>query len=69
MDFSHEDENVEEGLRLVAKGVLAHGTTSFCPTLVTSLPEFYHKVMSSTILLSCIKCNNGLNPFCRLLEE
>nr|CAG4634791.1 EOG090X06GX [Alona affinis] len=45
VDFSHDDENVEEGLKTVAKGMLAHGTTSFCPTLVTSPPEFYHKVI------------------------
>nr|CAG4650982.1 EOG090X06GX [Simocephalus serrulatus] len=45
IDFSHDSENIEEGLKIVAKGMLAHGTTSFCPTLVTSPTEFYHQVI------------------------
>jgi len=45
VDFSQDDDNIEVGLEVVAKGILAYGTTSFCPTLVTSSPEFYNKVM------------------------
>ena len=45
MDFSHDSETIEEGLKVVAKGLLAYGTTSFCPTLVTSSPEYYHKAI------------------------
>ena len=44
MDFSKDDDNIAMGLKAVAQGLLASGTTSFCPTLVTSTPEFYHKV-------------------------
>lgn len=44
-DFSFNTENVEKGVDLVAKGLLAHGVTSFCPTLVTSPSEVYHKVL------------------------
>lgn len=29
----------------VSKGLLAHGVTSFCPTLVTSPTETYHQVL------------------------
>nr|CAG4650160.1 EOG090X06GX [Sida crystallina] len=45
VDFSQDGETIDEGLKTVAKGILAYGTTSFCPTLVTSPPEFYHKVI------------------------
>lgn len=45
IDFSENRENVEEGVAKVAKGLLAHGVTSFCPTIVTSPPETYHRVL------------------------
>ncbi|XP_034239717.1 N-acetylglucosamine-6-phosphate deacetylase [Thrips palmi] len=45
IDFSHNTENIEAGIEIVARGLLAHGVTSFCPTLVTSTPEVYQKVL------------------------
>jgi N-acetylglucosamine-6-phosphate deacetylase len=45
VDFSHDSETIEEGLKVVAKGLLAYGTTSFCPTLVTSSPIYYHQAI------------------------
>lgn len=45
IDFSYNTENVEAGIELVARGLLAHGVTSFCPTLVTSFREVYDKVL------------------------
>ncbi|XP_044728672.1 N-acetylglucosamine-6-phosphate deacetylase [Chrysoperla carnea] len=45
VDFSQESENVEEDVRKVSKGLLAHGVTAFCPTLVTSPKHVYHKVI------------------------
>ncbi|XP_069680305.1 N-acetylglucosamine-6-phosphate deacetylase [Periplaneta americana] len=42
VDFSYNDD-VEDGVQKVAKGLLAHGVTAFCPTLVTSPPYVYKK--------------------------
>ncbi|CAH2307648.1 N-acetylglucosamine-6-phosphate deacetylase [Pelobates cultripes] len=33
------------GISLVGRKILSHGVTSFCPTLVTSPPYVYHKVI------------------------
>jgi len=45
VDFSYDVATVEAGIEKVAKGLLAHGVTSFCPTLVTSPTETYHQVI------------------------
>ncbi|KAK6475994.1 N-acetylglucosamine-6-phosphate deacetylase-like [Huso huso] len=45
IDFSLATDDVKGGVTLVAKKILAHGVTSFCPTLVTSPPHIYHKVL------------------------
>lgn len=52
-DFSQPSEDVSEGVSIVAKKILEHGVTSFCPTLVTSPPSVYHKVLPQ------IKVQNG----------
>uniref|UniRef100_G1TVZ8 N-acetylglucosamine-6-phosphate deacetylase n=1 Tax=Oryctolagus cuniculus TaxID=9986 RepID=G1TVZ8_RABIT len=46
VDFSQATEDVGSGVSLVARRILSHGVTSFCPTLVTSPPEVYHKTTS-----------------------
>ncbi|KAL2718498.1 N-acetylglucosamine-6-phosphate deacetylase [Vespula squamosa] len=53
IDFSHNIENVEEGINKVAKKLLEYGVTSFCPTLVTSPSDTYYKVLPK------IKKQNG----------
>ncbi|XP_069036961.1 N-acetylglucosamine-6-phosphate deacetylase [Lepisosteus oculatus] len=53
IDFSQATNDVKGGIDLVAKKVLAHGVTSFCPTLVTSPPDIYHKVLPE------VKVHNG----------
>ncbi|XP_034750925.1 N-acetylglucosamine-6-phosphate deacetylase [Etheostoma cragini] len=45
IDFSQASDNVSSGVSFVAKKILQHGVTSFCPTLVTSPPAVYHKVL------------------------
>lgn len=45
IDFANNCEAVESGIALVASGILAHGVTSFCPTVVTSSPDLYRKVL------------------------
>uniref|UniRef100_A0A8C0X0D9 N-acetylglucosamine-6-phosphate deacetylase n=1 Tax=Castor canadensis TaxID=51338 RepID=A0A8C0X0D9_CASCN len=49
VDFSKATEDVGSGVALVAQRILSHGVTSFCPTLVTSPPEVYHKVRSGSL--------------------
>ncbi|XP_030836998.1 N-acetylglucosamine-6-phosphate deacetylase-like [Strongylocentrotus purpuratus] len=44
-DFSSEPELVSEGIQKVAQGILSHGVTSFCPTLITSSPDTYRKII------------------------
>ena len=46
VDFSsfENDSAAERGIKLVAKRLLEHGVTGFCPTLVTGLPEYYQRV-------------------------
>ncbi|KAM7347807.1 N-acetylglucosamine-6-phosphate deacetylase [Cochliomyia hominivorax] len=46
VDFSFDIDTVEEGINKVAKGLITNGVTSFCPTLVTSPPETYRKVIT-----------------------
>lgn len=45
VDFSQPSDKVAEGVSDVSKKILQHGVTSFCPTLVTSPPDVYHKVL------------------------
>ncbi|CAK6979480.1 N-acetylglucosamine-6-phosphate deacetylase isoform X2, partial [Scomber scombrus] len=53
IDFSQPSEDVSTGISFVAKKILEHGVTSFCPTLVTSPPAVYHKVLPQ------VKVHNG----------
>lgn len=45
VDFSFDTETVEEGIHKVADGLIKNGVTSFCPTIVTSPPATYRKVL------------------------
>ncbi|XP_026326756.1 N-acetylglucosamine-6-phosphate deacetylase [Hyposmocoma kahamanoa] len=45
IDFSYNHENVEQGIEKVAKELLKHGVTAFCPTMVTSDKETYRQIL------------------------
>uniref|UniRef100_A0A3P8VRX8 N-acetylglucosamine-6-phosphate deacetylase n=1 Tax=Cynoglossus semilaevis TaxID=244447 RepID=A0A3P8VRX8_CYNSE len=53
VDFSQDSQDVAAGVSFVAKNILEHGVTSFCPTLVTSPCSVYHKVLPQ------VKVHNG----------
>lgn len=42
-DFSSDD--LESSLKAVSKGILQHGVTSYCPTIVTSPPDVYQRAL------------------------
>ncbi|XP_077862428.1 N-acetylglucosamine-6-phosphate deacetylase-like [Saccoglossus kowalevskii] len=44
-DFSSEHEKLEKGLSEIAKYLLTHGITSFCPTVISSEKLFYPKIL------------------------
>uniref|UniRef100_A0A1I7U665 N-acetylglucosamine-6-phosphate deacetylase n=1 Tax=Caenorhabditis tropicalis TaxID=1561998 RepID=A0A1I7U665_9PELO len=43
--YNSNDDDYKSGLSSVAKQLLTHGVTSFAPTVITSSPEIYHKVL------------------------
>lgn len=45
VDFSHDVDTIEPGLKTVAKGLLPHGVTSFCPTIISSKEDIYRKIV------------------------
>jgi len=45
VDFSVDTDHLPTDLQRVAKGVLEHGVTAFCPTVITSHPTLYRKVL------------------------
>ena len=52
MDFSHlAAGGVAEGVATVARGLLAHGVTAFCPTVISAASDYYRAV--SVCIQSC----------------
>lgn len=52
-------QEITDGVCRVAKHLLEHGVTAFCPTIVTSTPEYYKRVSSelnSLIELTLFLC-------------
>ncbi|KAI0242454.1 N-acetyl-glucosamine-6-phosphate deacetylase [Massospora cicadina] len=48
VDFTGDCDTFERGLSEVSIGLLKQGTTAFCPTIVSSRPEVYAKVLPYT---------------------
>ncbi|CEP07736.1 hypothetical protein [Parasitella parasitica] len=44
-DYEGSEEKLANDIAIVAKGLLQNGCTAFCPTVVTSAPEVYSKVL------------------------
>lgn len=44
-DFSNDNVDIEKAIDSVARGIVASGVTSFCPTLITQSPESYKKII------------------------
>ncbi|XP_037087986.1 N-acetylglucosamine-6-phosphate deacetylase-like isoform X2 [Pollicipes pollicipes] len=44
-DFAFDEDKTEDAVSTVARGILAHGVTSFLPTVITSAPSVYRKVL------------------------
>ncbi|KAI9250887.1 hypothetical protein BDA99DRAFT_522159 [Phascolomyces articulosus] len=44
-DYEGSDEKIQADINKVAKGLLQYGCTSFCPTVVSSEPAVYKKVL------------------------
>ncbi|CAB3403414.1 unnamed protein product [Caenorhabditis bovis] len=43
--YNSNDVEYSQNLAHVAKNLLAHGVTSFAPTVITSAPSIYHKIL------------------------
>ena len=63
VDFSYEIDSVESGVTKVAKGLLSHGVTSFCPTVITSPPSTYHQVLRLWKLLTSVALQVALSGY------
>ena len=54
MDFSRLHKGgVAEGVATVARGLLEHGVTAFCPTIITSGADYYASVSTAERLAVC----------------
>lgn len=40
-----KDEEVSESLVKVSHGLLQHGVTAYCPTIVTSSQDYYSRIL------------------------
>ncbi|PIK60524.1 putative N-acetylglucosamine-6-phosphate deacetylase isoform X1 [Apostichopus japonicus] len=58
-DFSSATTDINDSICLVAKKILAHGVTAFCPTIITSSRETYKKVSTQYSRLCDDKHSSG----------
>ena len=59
IDFSRPSENPREGVSKVAKGILSHGVTAFCPTLVTTTKDVYSDIVPQVHFLGSLFVNSA----------
>ena len=67
IDFSRLSDDPQDGVAKVAKGILSHGVTAFCPTLVTTTKEDYSaivpKVRKPLEISAVLKWSKWNSPF------
>lgn len=67
VDFSSlEEGGVWEGVETVRTGLLKHGVTAFCPTIVTSDVEYYHRVLWTSSIAPTREGEGTCFPTCLL---
>lgn len=44
-DFTNTDENLTDNLQYVSQKLLAYGVTAYCPTIISSEPQVYSKLL------------------------
>jgi N-acetylglucosamine-6-phosphate deacetylase len=58
-DFTNTDENLVENLKYVSEKLLAYGVTAYCPTIISSHPQVYAKLLPLCARNTTPQCNGA----------
>lgn len=59
-DFTYDTENIEDNLDFVSSRLLPYGVTAYCPTIVSSPPDTYAKLLAK--IASTLDTNKLVKP-------